>query len=709
MSRPPLTNDEIRQIQDLFNDGANIEYIANKTGHSNATVDKYIKMPYVGEKEDEDIPFIPTNEEENIQQPLHTQQQRTPISKRNMYANEVRNVQLHPTQQPENAIVLPNAEIEDDPSIWLKRTLMNYSPPLKPGFINLVCLRARNLGQIPYAANLSDAMRVMDSGVKNPGNAAYIAELYEADLRKYLQERNKLEEYYRTPHGGIDVSRSPYEVNRAQYPGMPMSNPWNGNQYQNPQYNQNYSNYPRMSPYNQQQQSPAERAAMERLAQIEADIKRRDEEDRRRLERELDELKNTIKNSPQMDPTVERLNQKIEQLEAERIRRQEEDMSRLKMQIQQGMGLREQDVLRILESREAKLKPEDVQRMINEAMNNQKSLTELDLQFNKAKDEHALEVMKIQEKSKTRDTIADAVKTGFSQIGVAIAKTASEQGTSDNKQMTGYTDGKNMWQAECPYCNTPITAPLSAKMVICPGCNRRLEVGEDEEYEQEIEEPQPLMQQHEISEPKRQMPEQMQAPPPPQQRRQSESRQNRMNYLDTKKNDNFTIDQNMINPVQASEIKNKTYDESDSQYNEGECIYCGQRMRIPITARKIECPNCKKQLEVGMPIETEIIEPEEEIPRLKDERPVEEKREPYVPPFYGGTEEETMINKTPEYVDESGNHVETSPELLQKQKPIPEREQIKPEPEIIEEESSEEKVDEPVEEQVDESVEQKVP
>ena len=35
---------------------------------------------------------------------------------------------------------------------------------------------------------------------------------------------------------------------------------------------------------------------------------------------------------------------------------------------------------------------------------------------------------------------------------------------------------RHMWQAECPYCNTMLTAPVSAKTIICPGCSKELEV-----------------------------------------------------------------------------------------------------------------------------------------------------------------------------------------------------------------------------------------
>jgi len=38
-----------------------------------------------------------------------------------------------------------------------------------------------------------------------------------------------------------------------------------------------------------------------------------------------------------------------------------------------------------------------------------------------------------------------------------------------------------MWQAECPYCKTMITAPLTAKVIQCPGCSKQLEIKGGEE------------------------------------------------------------------------------------------------------------------------------------------------------------------------------------------------------------------------------------
>ncbi len=338
------------------------------------------------------------------QQPIQQQYTRQPEYARPVEQPATR-VHLQETPIPQPAVVLPTSGIVE-PHEWLKTFLEQYAPPLKTGFIKLISDRAKMRKDLPTGAQLTDDIQAMESGVNKLHHAAYIAEIYEHELRNYIGRREREENYYKQPYRGIgpkdrggytprydSVSANPYD--RPARTREPYGHPYDGIRQPDPYY---YQPPPRQD---------------EHMGRLEHKIEMMEDERRRKQEEEMLALKMQIQSGGQQDPTMARLEQKIEMLEADRLHKQEEEMRAIKMQLQQGTGLREQDVMRIIETNTPKLKPDDVRRIIGETIGNKQSLSEIDLKYKELQDKHKLEVMKLDEKGKTRDTIADAVKGGF--------------------------------------------------------------------------------------------------------------------------------------------------------------------------------------------------------------------------------------------------------------------------------------------------------
>ena len=249
----------------------------------------------------------------------------------------------------------------------------------------------------------------------------------------------------------------------------------------------------------------------------------------------------TEEKHPQME-RLEKANEKLEQ----KLTQMEEDKRR---------ELLEETIATRAQLQQEHTRRQDLENQVRtlEFSQSQKGLSETDLRYEEIKDQHALELRKLDEKGKTREAIANAVKTGFSQVGQAIFRTAQELGTEDTRPMQGVTDNRHMWQANCPYCNAPITAPLSAKVIQCPECGRQLEVSQ----EQATPGPATL-------EPRKE-------PQPP--------------------------------PV-----------EKTPPMSIAECPYCKKTLSIPPNVEIVECPYCKKRLEVtgtpNMPV-VPYLEPQE--------------------------------------------------------------------------------------------------
>lgn len=561
-----LDDKDVAKIKELSKEGLNNTEIADKLGITRQTVGKYL-----GEEEKEESPPMAT--------PVNDQTQ-------NVTLREAKEAQPQPQsiykEMPE-------------PYEWLKDFLESYN--VKPAFIRAQCARVERRNQLPSPSDLMVDMKEGDSGQKNLLMIRDIIEDYDYAVEDYLKKREKLMMMPYARRHGIPV-RDPMMPQRIDSRGIPIRDPY----YQEYDYYRDQHGGGRRDPhYDGRQGIPVSPPQYYQPPPYQ------------HLESELDrflKINQLIGGTQEKNPMISRLEQENNQL-AERLNQLEEERKRSL----EGENLQLKQQINQLAERRSML--EDKIRQL-EMMATQKSISETDLKYKELEDRHKLEVMKLNEGSKTRDTIASAVKTGFSQIGTAIARTAMEAGSGDQQQMQGFTDGKNMWQAECPYCNTLITAPLSAKMIQCPGCNRRLEVGPPEEQ---------------ITQPQR--PERRQLPPQQQLPYQPET------TPEPSTSASFTVEQ---------EIPEE--EEPPVRYPTAACPHCGAKMTIPPDAKIVQCPKCSRRLEVNIshsgvkpieqekprekPIEEEIPEPEkkyEEIPLPKEpsEKPPDWREQKKVP------------------------------------------------------------------------------
>lgn len=433
-----VSREKIEEIQKLHQQGHTQQEIAEKTGIPQQTLNQYI-AEYEKQK---------TQQQKQSSQP----------------ANPPQPPQIQPAKpvQLRESVALPYEEIPE-PEDWLRDFLQGYK--MKEPFIRAQCARVQRRNQLPTPSDLMVDMKEADSGQKNLHMIRDIVEDYDYAVEDYLKKREKLLNMPLTRRRGIPIRQDqmlpsermrggiPYSnlqyPPREQYPPRDPYNPYDANPYY--QYPpQSYGIGIPVGPPPQTQPYQSLEQELERLARIQQLFVKTEEKNPalERAERELQEFK-----------------QKLDQMEQQRQQEILAELQQYRQQLHQ-----ESERRRELEERYRQL----------EFQQAQKGLTENELKYEELKDRHNLELRKLEEGGKTRETIAQAVKTGFSSIGQAIFRTAQEIGTEDQKEMPGYTDNKNMWQAECPYCHTPITAPLSAKQVICPGCNRQLELTDEQ-------------------------------------------------------------------------------------------------------------------------------------------------------------------------------------------------------------------------------------
>jgi rubrerythrin len=548
-----LSDDEINKIQNLWTEGYSVTQIAEMTKHSKSSVSKYVHQVHseppkniVGTAPPDEVPV------HSLERPLEHPPSDPPI--------------LPPEETPQETIVtpieqakraktietkhlkpsapLPPYEEVPDPAAWLESFLSSYA--LKPAFIQVQINRVARRRELPHPSDLMADIQQMDSGQKNLRQISYIIEEYDYGMRDYMK-KYEIQQKPVSPHYGIPLPETRYE-RRERYGGYNApSGEYDPYQERRPEpstyRNPYYDNYPppeqRGAPigYNQ---PPSVVSELERYARIQ----------------------NLMKEAQEKNPMLEQLQQanvaiatELAEIKAERSREIASKLDRMESTVQQYL-VREQsqqDKIRELEMSQT-----------------QKTVTESDLKMQEIADKHTLEMRKLDEKGKTRDTIAGAVTTGFSQVGQAIFRTAQEQGEIEQEPTDRYTDGRHMWQAECPYCQTMITAPASAKTIICPRCSKQLEVSDQTEIS-----PSPTTSASFTVKPE----EQIVIPPSPK------------------------IDEPKV-----------TLDEEPREgYAIADCPYCKKKIEIPKQATIVECPYCAKRLQVQSPKETQV-ETHEEIP-----------------------------------------------------------------------------------------------
>jgi len=549
-----LREEEIIDIQNLYDSGMNYNEIEAKTGKGRGTISKYVKAVRVKPR----TPAIPRKE---VEQPP---KQPEPLkdSYVDSFSNKKMVAHLSPATPPYPDVV--------EPYEWLFNFLKLYR--FGDAFIQAQCSRVKMRKELPHPTDLMADMKEMQSGIKNLRLISFIADDYNFQVKKYMEEYQAETEYRPHARQGIPIGRPSNMYDRRQgldmYGYPPQRDPYGRDQYgRDPYMNDGRQGIPVVSPPNYR--------GDDRLARLEDDIRRRDEAERTRLERELYEMKTQIAQGVHKNPDTERLERRMEQMEDERRRKQDEEYLTLKAQLRQAGGLSQHDVERLIERERDKLTDTDIRNIIAQEFASRSGLSEMDIKSQEIKSHHDIEMRKMDESGETRNVIAGAVQQGFGQIGQAIFRTAQEVGSDEVKPMPGATDGGEMWQAECPYCSSMITAPISADLVQCSSCGRELQVSGVEEKTTAKTMPRP----RQTPPPERiTMPRPRQTPPP-------EVIEQPLTPVPSE-SASFTVEQNIPSPPPKVE-------------KIGICPTCGMQLIIPDGVPQIECPGCDQRFQVG--------------------------------------------------------------------------------------------------------------
>ena len=605
---PPLSDKEIKEIQEMYFDKEmTIPEIQKKTGRSTSTIDKYIHKPRITEIKEEPPGPNPTEQPTKPDVSVKT----VPEPKPAKVIEEPVGVLLKPAPLSDVYAEVP------EPDIWLQNFLSNYK--LREPFITVQCNRVKRRNELPHPADLMADMQQMDSGQKYPRQIAFIIDDYDFELKKYMQQRADLEQMPQRRHGISTGGRMQrYDAGGR---GIPLREREQHRDYYDDrcdyrgEYDSRYGPPPReerrgipIEPYYANQPYPHLETELERFAR----------------------LQQLFQKTEEKNPMMERLTQDNREL-AERLagiendRKQEmiTELNRLRMGLQQSQDIRAETENRLRQM---------------ELMQSKTSVSESDIRMQEIKDKQDLELRKLDEKGKTREAISNAVTTGFGQIGQAIFKTAQELGSEEKIQMEGTAQGE-MWQSACPYCNELITAPLSAKMIQCPSCGRRLEISP-------------------------------QGPAPQQSRSQA----------------SFTVQPPIEQPLVEPQI--------------AECPHCKTQMSVPVGAHMIECPNCHGRLTVESEAPIKTYEEPTPLPvdttdvlkYPKPEKYPEVKQQPVIPEHYDGEPETKEVDGQPisaERLEEIIEQEKIEPHLVESAEKL--EEEIRKEPEIQEPMPPEEK------------------
>jgi len=402
--------------------------------------------------------------------------------------------------------ILPYPKTIKPPEEWFEEFIKPFG--VSKEFLRIYKQRIKRRKELPHPNELAADLADMKSGITNARAINYICEEYAYALDDYLKEVGENERLLRRSFG-IKVSTP--KPSPPPYYGYPMP------QYENPYYTPNpqpyptYPSYPHYPPYPSNNPYPPD--------------------DGNPLIKELKDLREEVKTLKLMSrgsrgdgqrEYIDHLLKKIEKLEDELKERDRERIEKLERELERtrtsGIVTRdeiEEMVRRTIEEYKGRLTPEDVKRIIEE------ELKKLDIRLSKedreyliAKEKLQLEREKLQQEGKTKEMVANAIRTGLSGIGEAIARTLIEaSGSERTYEVTGMQEGE-IWRVKCPNCNSLITAPIGNKIITCPRCGMNYTVEIPGTSPQPLQQPQPQPQ-VEIQ-PEKQEIEEKPAPPPEQ-------------------------------------------------------------------------------------------------------------------------------------------------------------------------------------------------
>ena len=358
--------------------------------------------------------------------------------------------------------ILPYPKTIKPPEEWFEEFIKPFG--VSKEFLRIYKQRIKRRKELPHPNELAADLADMKSGITNARAINYICEEYAYALEDYLREVGENERLLRRSFG-IKVSTPrpspPSYYGYSAYPQYGYNSPDNPFYPPYP-YPQPYQYNPQ-PPYSQPPHSPppGDGGFLKELKELREEVKN--------LKLSSSRNDGTRAYIDQLLKKIEKLEDELKERDRERIERLERELERARMS---GISRDEIEdmVRRTIEEYKGRLTPEDVKKIIED------EIKKLDLKLSKedreyliAKERLELEREKLRNEGKTKEMVANAIRTGLASVGEAIARTLTEAGTEKTFEVTGRQQGE-IWNFQCPNCGSPITAPMGNKIVTCPRC-----------------------------------------------------------------------------------------------------------------------------------------------------------------------------------------------------------------------------------------------
>jgi len=449
--------EKIRSAKQLFKEGYNSVEVAAKLGLSQDQAETIKKAYEISKAGEEDKT---SNVEERVMD------------------DDI--VEEMDDEDVENRGLLPYPRTIKPPEEFFREFIEPYG--VKKDFLTIYYERIKRRKELPHPNELAADLADMKSGITNARAINYIAEEYSYALQDYLREVGENERMLRTSFGIKVGMPKPYNPG---YPGPVdpyqhyQPTPYPGNPYAGYPQQPSYPGYPVYPNYNHPGY-PGYMGLQPPMTQGDSGL-RKEIEELKRLIRERDAAVVRSKDNGythQLLARIEKLEDELKERDRERIERLEQQLREATMR--QGFSERdaEQIVRRIMDEYHQRVTPDDVRKILKEEVGKiTMGMSKDDRDFLISKEKLEIEREKLKEKSKTREAIAEAVKTGFSSIGQALSRTLLEAGSNTEYAVQGYSNAnESLWQVQCPSCGAMITAPIGSKVIQCPNCGRRYTV-----------------------------------------------------------------------------------------------------------------------------------------------------------------------------------------------------------------------------------------
>jgi len=373
----------------------------------------------------------------------------------------------------------PTYQVEE-PENWLQTFLRSYK--FKEMFVRIQVEQVKMTNELPYAGTLMQDMQTMDSGVTNRPTITYIIQNYERQVKQYLQKYEELMNTMTARRGGYPMQggqgggyRDTYpSSNRDTYPSCDMSGR-------------------RGIPIGREQQPQQPQRATpsyyenDRVVRLEDMIRQRDEEARRKMEAEYNNMKMKIDQglTRQEDPQLLALKQQLDQQAAETKRltaelaAQEKNILLDRIQrVEQNVPGAEQIKAYIENSIQAH-DESSLDRRIKDAINASQGVSKIDVDMKKIDNDYDIAQKKLEVESKKGDVLGETLKDVAGLFGEGLGRGMAGGGQPGQPADAGQPQNPGQAPVACPYCKTPLMLPPGVQFGICPKCSNKMEIGVD--------------------------------------------------------------------------------------------------------------------------------------------------------------------------------------------------------------------------------------